>query len=567
MELVQYWHLVRKWLWLIVLGSVLAGGMAFVVSRNMTPVYQANTTLLITPGGAQGLDNYTNLMASERLARTYAQLVVSPSILQQTYQRVAEIWGADATNRRPLSGFSVSAEPVRDTQLLRIAVTGTDPELIAVAANTAAQVFIEWQTTIRKSRYADAQDKLTAEMHQVEANIQELEAQIQALEAEESEDNAETVARLREELTRYRSSYSALLNSYSSLTLSEASSGDTVTVVSEAVRPAAPIRPQVMRNTILAAIVGAMLAIGVAYLVEYLDDTVKTPDDLRVADLNVVAAVQEMHLNSKGPGREPFVLKEPKSLVAEAYRTLRTNLQFSSLDRPLRSLVVTSAVATEGKTTTAANLAVVLAQAGKRVVLVDADLRRPSAHKLFGLSNRDGLTTALVQDPGQLDGYLQDTPVENLRVLTSGPVPPNPQELLGSQRMEELLRQLEQASDIVLVDTPPSLVVADANVLAARTDGVLLVVNAGTTRRAAIQQAVASLRQIGAHVVGAVLNRVNVRGGRGYYYYYSYYSHYYRDEEKDGRRNLIARLRRRRPRSTRSESTEGVPSESREKEE
>lgn len=566
MELRQYWHLVRKWLWLVVLGTLLTGSIAFVVSRNMTPVYQASTTLLITPGGAQGLDNYTNLMASERLARTYAQLVVSPSILEQTYRRLAETTGAASTASGQPFGFSVSAEPVRDTQLLRISVTGTDPEWITLAANTVAQVFIEWQTTIRKSRYADAQDKLTTEMHQIEANIQELEAQIQELQAENTT-GSEELARLQDQLTRYRSSYSALLNSYSSLTLSEASSGDTVTVVAEAVRPTAPIRPQVMRNTMLAAIVGAMLAIGVAYLVEYLDDTVKTPEDLRVADLNVVAAVQEVHLNSKGAGKEPFVLKEPKSLVAEAYRTLRTNLQFSSLDRPLRSLVVTSAVATEGKTTTVANLAVVIAQAGKRVVLVDADLRRPSAHKLFNLPNRDGLTTALVQEPGKLDGYLQDTPVENLRVLTSGPVPPNPQELLGSQRMEELIRQLEQDADIVLVDTPPSLMVADASVLAARTDGVLMVVNAGKTRRTAIEQAVDSLRQIGARVVGAVLNRVSMRGGRGYYYYYSYYSHYYSDEETDGRRNLIGRLRRWKPRSPRRELTESIPSDDWKKEE
>jgi capsular exopolysaccharide synthesis family protein len=220
------------------------------------------------------------------------------------------------------------------------------------------------------------------------------------------------------------------------------------------------------------------------------------------------------------------------------------------LDTPLRSLVVTSAVATEGKTTTAANLAVVMAQAGKRVVLVDGDLRRPSAHKLFGLSNETGLTSALLEDPTALNGYLQATELEHLRVLAAGPVPPNPQELLGSQRMEELLHKLEGEADMVVLDTPPALVVADANVLAARADGVLMVVNTGRTRRAAVQQAVEGLRQVGANLMGGVLNMVEVRGGRSSYYYYSsYYSHYYGDRGRDQKRDLASWLRRLRKRS------------------
>jgi capsular exopolysaccharide synthesis family protein len=549
MELKQYWNLLRKWLWLLVLGTVLAGGIAFVVNRNTTPVYQASTTVLVTPGSAQALDSYNSLITSERLAQTYAQLLQSAPMLEETYRRLAIPEAGAPAGNAPLRGFSVSAEPVQNTQLLRLAVTGTDPDLNAAAANTLVQVFIEWQAGIQQSRYADAEANLTAEMEQVQASVQETEAQIQALQAKGEGADQEQLNRLQDQLARYRNSYSALLSSYSQISLAEASSGDTIAVVSPAVRPTAPIRPRVMRNTLLAAVVGGMLATGVAFLVEYLDDTVKAPEDVQAAGLNVVAAVQRVSLNSKNPGRELFALNEPKALVSEAYRTLRTNLQFSSLDKPLRSLVVTSAVATEGKTTTAANLAIVMAQAGKRVVLVDGDLRRPTIHKLFSLPSREGLTTALVQDPTALNGYLQDTQVESLRVLASGPVPPNPQELLGSQRMEELIRRLEDEADIVVVDTPPSLVVADANVLAARTDGVLMVVNTGETRRVVVQQAVEGLRQVGANVVGAVLNMVDVRGGRNYYYY-SYYSHYYGSQGRDGGRGLVGRLRRLGKRST-----------------
>jgi non-specific protein-tyrosine kinase len=540
MELKQYWHLLRKWTWLLILGAVVAAGTSFLVSRNTTPVYQASTTLLVTPGSVQSLDSYSSLISSEWLARTYAQLLGSAPVLEETYRRLGLTPGGDPAGAGSGSGFSLSAEPVRDTQLISLSVEGTDPELITAAANTLIQVFIEWQQGIQTSRYADARTNLTAEMEQVQASIQQLETEIQALQAQGEDADQAQLNRLQDQVARYRTSYSALLNSYSDISLAEANSGDTITVVSPAVRPTAPIRPQVMTNTLLAAVVGVILAAGVAFLVEYLDDTVKTPEDLEAVDLNVVSAVQRVNLNGRTPDKRLLAVEDPRSLVSESYRTLRTNLQFSSLDKPLRSLVVTSATAEEGKTTKAANLAVVMAQAGKRVVLIDADLRRPAAHRFFALPNREGLTSALVREPMELSDYLQSTQVPNLRVLTSGPVPPNPQELLGSQRMEELLLDLRERADFVLVDTPPVLLVADASILAARTDGVVVVVNTGQTRRTAVEQAVEGLRQMGANVVGAVLNMVHVRGGGDYYYGYS--SHYYDQESRGGRRGLLGRL-------------------------
>jgi succinoglycan biosynthesis transport protein ExoP len=537
MELRQYWNLLRKWIWLVVLGTVLAGGTSFIVSRNMTPVYQASTSLLVTPGSTQSLDNYTSLITSERLAQTYAQLLQSAPVLEKTFERLGTVAPQNA-------GFSIAAEPVQNTQLISLRVTGTNPDRITEAANTLVTVFIEWQNQVQRSRYAESKANLTAEMERVQGNIQEIEASLQALKAQGDSADPNELSRLQGQLAQYNNSYSVLLNSFSNIGLAEANTGDTITVVSPAVRPMAPIRPRVMQNTLLAAVVGGMLAVGVAFLVEYLDDTVKDPNDLAVADLNTIAAVQQVSLNGQGTAAL-FTIQQPKSLVSESYRTLRTNLQFSSPDKPLRTVVVTSALATEGKTTTAANLAVVMAQAGKQVVLLDGDLRRPALHKVFGLANRAGLTTALVEDSPELSEYLQGTDVENLRVLTTGPIPPNPQELLGSQRMRELLQRLQEEADVVVVDTPPTLVVADANVLASLTDGVLMVVNAGHTRRAAIQQAADGLRQAGAHLLGGVLNRVDTRGGRNYYYYYYHdYSHYYGDGEGEEGRGPIRWLRR-----------------------
>ncbi len=544
MELRQYWHLLRRWLWLVVLGAVVGGSLAFVISRNTKPVYQASTTLLIAPGSAQTLDQYSTLIASERLARTYAQLLQSSPVVAETYRRL-ESMEAEGKQVGDLdSSFSLSAIPVRDTQLLEVSVTGTDPQLIAAAANALVEGFIEWQTNIQRERYSESKSNLAQEMEQLQVNIDEIESKVQDLQGEGESANQNELIRLQDQLVQYQNSYSALLSSYSNIGLAEANSSATVTVISPADTPKSPIRPRVLSSTMLGAALGALAGAGLAFLLEYLDDTVKSPEDLQPTGVGVIGVVQRVSGNGKRGASGIFAVGQPKSLVAEAYRTLRTNLQFSSLDTPLRSLVVTSAVATEGKTTTAANLAVVMAQAGNRIVLVDGDLRRPSAHKLFGLSNGTGLTTALVEDPKALNGYLQDSGVENLRVLTAGPIPPNPQELLGSQRMEELLRRLEEEADIVVLDTPPTLVVSDANVLAARASGVLMVVNTGKTRRAAVRQAVEGLRKVGANVLGCVLNMVSTRGARSSYYYSSYYySHYYGDGE-GGRQRLVERLRR-----------------------
>ncbi len=166
------------------------------------------------------------------------------------------------------------------------------------------------------------------------------------------------------------------------------------------------------------------------------------------------------------PPEKLITARHPRSPTSEAYRSLRTSLRFSSLDHPLRSLIVTSANALEGKSTMAANLAVVMAQTGSRVVLVDADLRRPMVHKIFQVSNKEGLTNILFEDRPVLDGHLQETGIENLRVLPSGPLPPNPSELLGSQKMRGLLEQIKEEADIVVFDTPPILPVTDAVVLA-----------------------------------------------------------------------------------------------------
>ncbi|WP_217558546.1 CpsD/CapB family tyrosine-protein kinase [Paenibacillus sp. GbtcB18] len=208
----------------------------------------------------------------------------------------------------------------------------------------------------------------------------------------------------------------------------------------------------------------------------------------------------------------------PMSPISETYRTLRTNIQYSGVDGEIRTLMVTSASPWEGKSTTIDNLAVVYAQTDKKVLLIDADLRKPTAHRTFGLSNRTGLTDVLTRQ-AEVEEALKETDIPGLYVMTCGTVPPNPSEILGSLRMKELLERLKQEFDVILIDTPPVLAVSDAQVVATQCDGVVLVVNAGGVKRELVQKARDSLQFVHARVLGVVLNKVARKDAKMNTYY------------------------------------------------
>jgi len=211
-----------------------------------------------------------------------------------------------------------------------------------------------------------------------------------------------------------------------------------------------------------------------------------------------------------------ITLTDPRSPAAEAYRTLRTNLLFSSVDDPVRAVIVTSPAPEEGKSTALANLAVTMAQSGRRTIIVDADLRRPTQHEIWGVASEPGLTTMMLEDLDELP--LVDVGVENLRLLPSGPLPPTPADLVGSARMDAVIARLQEQADFLLFDAPPVIAVSDAAVLASKLDGVLLVVRAGSTRRDDAEQAKQILERLGVRIVGAVLTNAELNQRRGRYY-------------------------------------------------
>jgi capsular exopolysaccharide synthesis family protein len=212
-----------------------------------------------------------------------------------------------------------------------------------------------------------------------------------------------------------------------------------------------------------------------------------------------------------------IIIQDPFSPVSEAYRMMRSNIQFMSVDQPIKSIMVTSSTPGEGKSLTTANLGIVMAQADLKTIIVDADLRRPVQHEIFQVPNLGGLTEWLRSPELEIKTQLRNTAVENLQVIVSGVLPPNPAELLASQRMGQLLTDLSELVDVVIYDCPPILAVTDAAVLSNRVDGVVLVIKAGQTRRDAARHAVANLQQAGANLLGGVLNQVS-RKGLGYYY-------------------------------------------------
>lgn len=519
MELREYVALFRKWLWLLVLCTILAGVVAFVVSKNTTPIYEASSLLRINQASNPATTvAYADILTAERLARTYANLLTTRPVLEETARRV----GIDVETLKE----TITVTPVRDALLLEVKVEGPNPKLIAAVANVLPQVFIDRDRELQLGQVSRWREGLEAEIEATLADISRTQEDLKNA----PDDTQKT--RLEASLAQYRTTYSSLLASAQQARTAEAQATNNLVVAEPAIETDEPIRPRTLTNTLLAAVIGAMLAIGAAFLIEYLDDTVKTPDDVeRVSGLSTLGAIAR--LKDGGAARQIVAWSRTRVPESEAYRTLRTNIQFSSVDKPIKALMVTSSSPAEGKSTTAANLAVVLAQTSQRVIIVDTDLRRPVLHKVFGVPNNTGLTTALLAgEATELDLHLQSTEIDTLKVLTSGPIPPNPSELLGSHKMAMLVVSLSEKADIVIFDSPPVLAVTDAAVLSRQVDGVLVVVDAGKTKEQALANAVAELQKANANVLGIALNRLDTRRGYNYYYYY-----YYSDEENGDRRS------------------------------
>jgi capsular exopolysaccharide synthesis family protein len=296
-------------------------------------------------------------------------------------------------------------------------------------------------------------------------------------------------------------------------------------------RPATrPVRPDLVRNMALALLIGLLGGVGLAFAAEALDQTITSQQQIEERlGLTFLGIIPSIERAKDGSAQDLVVHTEPKSAVAECLRAVRTNLLFMSPEKPLKTIMVTSPGPQEGKTTTATSLAITMAASGNRVLLVDADMRRPRIHRIFGIANGAGLSS-LILGEGTLTGLALATVVENLFVLPCGPVPPNPAELLHTAAFQRLLNEMSGSFDRVIIDSPPIGVVADAVVMATHMDGTLMVLKAGQTSRDVARQAVRQLSDVKAPLFGAVLNDLDLTDQKyGQYAYYYRYGYYYGD--------------------------------------
>jgi polysaccharide biosynthesis transport protein len=504
--------LVRKWVPILAAGAVLGTATAFAVSSVQQPVFEARATLMVGQA-LQALNPDVNqLIVSQRLSSTYAAVATKRPALEHVIQQLGLDQTPDQLARR------VWAEAPIESTLLVLNAQDTDPARAAAIANALAERVIASSPGIQGLQ-SELQKSIEAELRATQEQIRATQARVDALAALESPTAAElaTLESLQGRLVTLRSTYASLLAS------SAQSAANLLTVIEPAVAPAEPVLPRVLLNTLLGALVGLLLAAAVAAAIEYLDDRVKDSDAVQeLVGLSTLGTVSRMDV---GRGRPEFyrlaTLLYPRSALAEAYRTLRTNVEFASVDVPITTLLVTSAGPHEGKTVSAANLAVAFAQAGRLTILVDADLRKPGIDQIFRLSNEQGLTTMLRSDEASVHAVAHATEQANLRIVTTGPLPPNPAELLGSQRMRRTVDKIKEAADIVVFDTPPVQVVADAAVLSSYLDATVLVIDAGRSHRRALRDTRETLDRAGAKLLGVILNRVpkgSPSSASGYYY-------------------------------------------------
>ncbi|MCD6336141.1 MAG: polysaccharide biosynthesis tyrosine autokinase [Candidatus Latescibacteria bacterium] len=514
-------------------------------------------------GGALG-----KLIELEKeLAGVQAQKELAQANLEAYDLRIAQVLPDKTAGVRETEGLSreiatlesIRANLVRQPGEHHVEVLSLEKK-IAEKKKKLVESIVQ-DTDVRSSgmqvEIAQLQERRTAE----ELNIFVLESQeryyenlIEQFKAEHPSmlENAIELAQLTRARKVYENMYNILLEKGEEAKINASTGTGGVKVVEKAREPDEPVPAHSKRNLVLGAMVGLGLGLGIAFALEYMDNTIRTAEDLsRTLGLSVMGTIPDIQKlenmqrkrsgkkKRKGGGEQddPGLISryETKDMVVESYRSLRTNLQFASVDKPLKSMLISSPGPMEGKTLTVANLGISFAEMDKRTIIVDADLRRPRQHKLFGVGKEPGLTDYLV-GTASLEDVILPTEVDHLSLIPAGRGSPNTAEMLGSNRMSDLIRKLISEHDIVLFDSPPLVPVTDAALLASKMDGILLVTKYASTHKDAVHHALEILEKVGAPTIGAILNDVEVVRRLGYYrYYYNnyYYYTYHEDEKKE----------------------------------
>jgi capsular exopolysaccharide synthesis family protein len=516
MEFKQYILPLRRWWWLLLAATLIAVISSYVATLRQPPIYQTLTTLMIgqvitdpNPTGAE-------FTLSRQLAENYAEIANREPVKLATMEALGLGW---------LPDYRATALP--NGQFIEIVVTDISPDRAQAVANELARQLILRSPTGSQSDEQDRQAFVQSQLDNLQRQITETETEIQTLREELGVmDSARQIADTQVQITALEAKLADLQGIYSDL-LANTQGGaiNTISIIEEAFKPVVPIGPNKPLIILLSALVGLSLAVVAAYLLEYMDDTVKTPEEVeKITEVPVIGFLSELDIGDVGA---LYAADNPRHPSVEEMRNLRTNLEFAGVDQPLKTLLITSTEMEIGKTSVAANLAVVLSQAEKKVVLVDADLRRPNVHNFYGFQNKVGMSDVF-RGEYSLDDVKKKWRSGEVIVVTAGDVPPNPSELLGSKKMSEILGSLASEADIVIIDGPP-FVVADAPLLASKADGVLLIIRLSHTRKPALSAMISQIKRSGSRVIGVALNRIPVKN-IGYYTGNPYYSAYYAED-------------------------------------
>lgn len=532
MTLERYWATMLKQWKLVILCFIVAGLGAFVGSKLTRPIYQSTVLVQVALRSSSNQADINSLLASDQLVQTESQLALSNTVLREVAAHYKGMAVADLTAK-------VTSTPKLNTQLFQIDVQDSSPTQAAAIANDVAMTLIKQQLQITNQDNGRSQQQVQQDLDKTRQQIDALTTQVTSLQVQGNKQSQ--IAVLQAQINGLQQHYTQWQTLLAQLELTAAQSGDFLRIAQPAQPATSPIRPQVLLNTGIGLTAGLFVGMLLAVLFELLDTRLRTAEALtELIGLPVLATIRRSDTKSKSA--EDLINPTGHSYNVESYRILRTNVGFSSVDKPLRTLVVTSAIPNEGKSTIASNLAIFMAKAGKSTLLIDADLRRPTIHQKFNLpGGKMGLSNAvlacshlpsitrsssqLVPLSLSLEPYMHDVNIPNLRVMPSGPQPPNPPELLDSKAMERFFEALKDCkAEIIVFDTPPLLGLSDSSILTAKVDGTLLVVDITHANKKNMKNVKALLVQAGVHVIGCVVNkeRVNKRNSTSsYYYYYS----------------------------------------------
>ena len=549
----QFWSLILKQWKLILICFLIVGLGTYIGSKLITPLYQSTALVQVAIRSSNNQADYNSLLASDQLVQTEASLAISDPVLREVASHYPGLTVQQLAN-------AVTSTVKLNTQLFQIDVVHASPARAAVLANDIAATLIRQQLQVIQQENTQSQQQVQQDLEMTGQNIDATTSQISALQAKGG--NQARVAVLQAQLNGLQQHYSQWQTLLAQLELTQAQNGDFLRIAQSAQPGISPVRPSVLLNTVAGLVAGLFLGLLLAMLFEQLDTRVRTPTAVnQLLEWPVLATVWRTNTSNM----EDVINPKGNDANVEAYRILRTNIGFSAIDKSVHSMQVTSACPGDGKSAIAANLAIFMAKAGKSTLLIDADLRRPTQHKLFSLpADSLGLSNALLVSSMQVSPYAPSRPyyssapsknqspevlnsnrlllqpfvhmvgIPNLWVMPSGPLPPNPSELLDSKTMQRFQEILEKCGiDVVIFDTPPLLGLSDSTILASKVDGVLVVIDMTRANKGKLKQVKAILAQASANVLGCVINKERKSRNDSAYTYY-----YYLAPEQDDERKL-----------------------------